>query len=130
MPSRHKLYMQIRMLFGRNRAGQRLQDELRFHLDQQISENTASGMSPDEARKAALRTFGNPGLIREQVRATWNWYNLDKLGSDMKYGARTLLRSPGFAIISVLVMAIVLDDPSEGTLTPALASGGSHRPVR
>ena len=33
MPSRHKLYMQIRMLFGRSRAGQRLQDELRFHLD-------------------------------------------------------------------------------------------------
>ncbi len=106
MPSRHKLYMQIRMLFGRNRAGQRLQDELRFHLDQQISENMASGMSPDDARRAAIRAFGNPGLVREQVRATWNWYNLDTLGRDLKYGVRTLLRSTGFAIVSVVVMAL------------------------
>jgi len=106
MPFRHKLSMQIRMLFGRNRAGQRLQDELRFHLDQQISESIASGMSPDDARKAATRTFGDPALVREQVRATWNWYNLDKLGRDLKYGVRTLLRSPGFAIVSVLVMAL------------------------
>jgi hypothetical protein len=106
MSSRHKLFMQIRMLFGRNRAAERLQDELRFHLDQQISENIASGMSPDDARKAAIRAFGDPGLIREQVRATWNWYNLDKLSRDLKYGVRTLLRSPGFAIVSVLVMAL------------------------
>ena len=106
MSSRHKLFMQIRMLFGRNRAAERLQDELRFHLDQQISENIASGMSPDDARKAAIRAFGDPGLIREQVRATWNWYNLDKLSRDLKYGVHTLLRSPGFAIVSVLVMAL------------------------
>ena len=106
MPSRHKLYMQFRMLFGRSRAGQRLQDELRFHLDQQVSENITSGMSPEQARKAAMRSFGDPGLVREQVRATWNWYNLDKLGRDLKYGIRTLLRSPGFAVVSVLVMAL------------------------
>ena len=106
MLSRHKLYMQIRMLFGRNRAAERLQDELSFHIEQQISENIASGMSPDDARKAAMRTFGNPVLVREQVRATWNWYNLDKLGRDLKYGVRTLLRSPGFAIVSVVVMAL------------------------
>jgi putative ABC transport system permease protein len=72
--------MQIRMLFGRKRADQRLQDELRFHLDQQISENIASGMSPEAARRAAMYAFGNPGLVRELVRATWNWYSLDKLG--------------------------------------------------
>jgi predicted permease len=106
MPSRQKLYMQIRMLFGRNQAGQRLLDELRFHLDQQISENIASGMSHDEARSAAMRTFGEWGLVREQVRATWNWYSLDKLSRDLKYGVRILLRSPGFAIVSVLVMAL------------------------
>jgi len=106
MPSRHKLYMQIRMLFGRKRADQRLQDELRFHLDQQISENIASGMSPEAARRAAMYAFGNPGLVRELVRATWNWYSLDKLGRDLKYGVRTLLRSPGFALVSVLVMAL------------------------
>jgi predicted permease len=106
MPSIHKLYMQIRMLFGRNRAGQRLEDELRFHLDRENGENIASGMSPEDARKAAMCTFGNPALVRDQVRTTWNWYSLDKLGRDLKYGVRTLVRSPGFAIVSVLVMAL------------------------
>ena len=106
MSSRHKFYMQIRMLFGRDRAAERLQDEIRFHLDRQISENIASGMSPEDARRAARRTFGDPGLVSEQVRATWNWYTLDKLIRDVKYGVRTLLRSPGFAIVSVLVMAL------------------------
>jgi predicted permease len=102
----HKLSMQVRMLFKRNRAALRLQEELRFHLDQQIGEGIAAGMSPEEARTAAMRDFGNPELIRQQVRATWNWYSLDKLGRDLKYGVRTLLRSPGFAIVSVLVMAL------------------------
>jgi hypothetical protein len=86
---KHKLYMQIQMLFGRKRAGERLQDELRFHLDQLISENIASGMRPDDSRRAAMRTFGDPGLVREQVIATWNWYNREKLGRDVKYGLRT-----------------------------------------
>jgi len=106
MPSRHKLTMQIRMLFGRKRSAQQLQDELHFHLDQQISENMASGMTPEDARQAAIRAFGDPRLVREQARATWNWYNLVKIGRDLKYGVRTLLRSPGFAIVSVLVMAL------------------------
>ncbi len=106
MPSRHKLIMQIRMLFGRKRSARQLQDELHFHLDQQISENMASGMTPEDARQAAIRAFGDPQLVREQARATWNWYNFVKIGRDLKYGVRTLLRSPGFAIVSVLVMAL------------------------
>jgi hypothetical protein len=55
-----QLTMKIRMLFSRNKAATQLDDELRFHLDRQIDENIAAGMSADEARYAALRTFGNP----------------------------------------------------------------------
>ena len=106
MRAQHTLGMRIRMLFRRKRAGEQLQDELRFHLDQQIAENLAAGMNPDAARNAALRSFGNPGLVREQARANWSWYSLEKLGGDLKYGTRTLLRSPGFAFVSVLVMAL------------------------
>ena len=100
--------MKLQMLFGRGKAGQQLSEELRFHLEQQVAENLAAGMGPGEARKAALRSFGSPELAREQARATWNWYSLEKLGRDLNYGARTLFRSPGFAVISILVMALGL----------------------
>ena len=56
-----KLLLQLRMLFRRGRAGDQLrEDELQFHADQQVAENIAAGMSHAEARRAALRTFGNP----------------------------------------------------------------------
>ncbi|MFC5861163.1 ADOP family duplicated permease [Acidicapsa dinghuensis] len=101
-----RLTIRLQMLFGRRKAAEQLNDELSFHLEQQIHENIAAGMNKDEARKAALRTFGSPGLTREQTRATWSWHSLEKFGRDLKFGARTLLRSPGFAFVSILIMAL------------------------
>ena len=63
-------------------------------------------MSPDEARYAALRTFGNPTLLREQARSSWSWNWLEKFLRDLRYGVRTLARSPGFAFTAILVMAL------------------------
>jgi putative ABC transport system permease protein len=98
--------MRLRMLFGRGKAGARLDDELRFHVERQIAENVAAGMSPEEARSAALRAFGNPALLREQARATWSWAWLESLLHDVRYGIRTLWRTPGFAVIAIIVMAL------------------------
>jgi putative ABC transport system permease protein len=98
--------MKITMLFKRGPAAARLDDELRFHLDRQIAENIAAGMSAEEARFAALRSFGNPALLREQARATWSWTWLELLLRDVLYATRTLTRTPGFAIIAALVMAL------------------------
>ena len=106
MPSKDKLWMQLRMLFGRKRAGRQLNDELSFHLDQQIRENIAAGMSHAEARQAALRLFGNPGLTQEQARAHWSWTGLELFLRDLSFGLRALFRSPGFSIIAILVMAL------------------------
>ena len=70
-----RLATRIRMaflsLFRRGRASVNLDDEIRDHLERQIAEHIAAGMSPDEARFAAFRQFGNPALIREQARSTW-----------------------------------------------------------
>jgi putative ABC transport system permease protein len=101
-----QLRMRIEMLFRRGKAAEHLDDELSFHIEQQVAENVAAGMSADEARYAALRTFGNPALLREQARATWSWTWLELLLRDVIHGLRTLKRTPGFAAIAILVMAL------------------------
>jgi predicted permease len=98
--------MAVLSLFRRERETARLNDELQFHLEQQVSENIAKGMSPAEARSAALRKFGNPALLRDQARSTWSWNWVETGVRDVRYGVRTLARSPGFALIAILVMAL------------------------
>jgi predicted permease len=80
--------------------------ELQSDLELEEEEQRERGLSPEEARYAARRAFGNPALIREQTRAVWTWKWLEQLVRDLKYGTRTLFRSPGFSIVSVLVMAL------------------------
>ncbi|MGB6690886.1 MAG: ABC transporter permease [Terracidiphilus sp.] len=94
------------MLFRRRNAAARLDEELRFHLEREIAERTAAGMNAADARDAALRSFGNPAVIRDQARDTWNWTAVELLVRDVHFGARTLLRSPGFASIAILVMTL------------------------
>ena len=96
----------MRMLFQRRKATARLDDELSFHLEQQVAENLTAGMSAEEARFAALRSFGNPALLREEARATWSWNWLEEVGREVRYGFRTLGRTPGFAALAILVMAL------------------------
>ena len=102
----HNLSMQIRMLFRRSEEGARLDDELQFHLEQQIAENVAKGMSTEEARHAAMRSFGNPTALRDQTRDTWRWNWLEQLWRDVRYSTRTLARTPGFTVIAIFVMAL------------------------
>ena len=110
MEARLRLLAQIRAalfsLFQRGRASAQLDDELRFHLERQISENIAAGMTPGEARSAALRTFGNPALLRDRARATWNWNSLESLLRDLRYVFRALRRTPGFTAVAIAVMAL------------------------
>ncbi|HYK37341.1 ABC transporter permease [Alloacidobacterium sp.] len=104
----HKLLMQLRMLFRRNEESARLNDELQFHLEQQIAENMATGMHEEEARHAAMRSFGSPAVLRDQTRNTWSWNWLESLFRDARISARTLRRAPGFAVMAVVVMALCL----------------------
>ena len=69
---------------------------MQFHLDQQITENIAAGMSPEEARHYAMRVFGNATLTKEQARDTWGWNQLEQIAQDFRYGLRSLRKGPGF----------------------------------
>lgn len=98
--------MAMLMLFRCKTETERLNRELEFHLEQQIAENVGGGMDPEQARLAAIRLFGNPTLLREEARTFWSWNWLESAGRDLRYGARTLLRTPGFSLTAILVMAL------------------------
>ena len=102
-----KLRTQLATL-RRSRANSDLDAELRFHLDRQIAENLAAGMNPEEARRAAIQSFGHLGAIREETRSTWSWTSVEFFFRDLGAGLRSLSRSPGFACAAILVIALGL----------------------
>src|SRR6516162_8708839 len=100
-----QLWMRLQTLFRRDHLTQDLDDEVRFHLDEQIAENIAAGMNKEEARHTALRIFGNPSLLKEDVREAWGWVWLEQIGQDLRYGFRSLRKNLLFTVVAVLTLA-------------------------
>ena len=117
----NKFRIRLQMLLRRGRESDRLNAELEFHLERQIAENRAAGMGPEKARQAALRSFGNPVVLREQTRAIWSWNGLERLAQDVRFGTRQILRAPGFAVVAILTLALGIGaNTAVFTLTHAL----------
>jgi len=81
-------------------------EEMRFHVDARTEEYIRRGMTPSDARREALRRFGNSTLAREQTRDADSFRVLADAARDLRYAARLLARNPGFAAIAIVTLAI------------------------
>ncbi|MGH9163727.1 MAG: ABC transporter permease, partial [Vicinamibacteraceae bacterium] len=94
--------------FQRPWLDDRLKNEIEVHLEMATNENIARGMSPDEARNAALRSFGGIIQTREAYHDTAGWPSLDALWQDVRSAARSYRRAPGFAFVVILTFALAI----------------------
>src|SRR5918996_2725631 len=96
----------LRSILRPAREEQELQEELHYHLQRQIDEGLRAGLSPDDARYAAMRAMGAIEKSKEECRdlRSTNWVR--DFWGDLRYAARGLRRSPAFAVLAIAIMSL------------------------
>src|SRR5262245_38360977 len=101
-----KLARQLRFLLKRGRSERDMNREVQFHIDMETHEHMDEGLSEHEARRRALSDFGSIPSCQETVREAWGLRIWSDLRRDFQYAFRMIHRNPGFALMTILTMAI------------------------
>ena len=123
-------------LFGASRPDRELDEEIAFHLAQETQKHVQRGLPPEEARRQALVSFGGVAQTREASREARRAVLLETIVQDVRYGWRTLRKSPGYAAAAILTLALGIGANTaifsvvHGVLLQSLPYGGGDRLVR
>src|SRR5262245_16931845 len=101
-----RLKTALRAMLRKSQMERELDEELRDHVDRQTEQNIRLGVTPEEARSAALKTFGGVEQAKERSRDARGVRWLEDLWQDLRYGARMLAKAPNYTLIAVITLAL------------------------
>src|SRR5690242_14019610 len=100
--------LRLRTLLHRATVERDLDDELQYHIGRQTEENIARGMTPDDARRAALVAFGGAERVKEETRDQLRRPLYAELAQDLRFAWRTMKRTPLLTGVSVLTVGVAV----------------------